>query len=229
MGLRALTSRIFSEPFWAWMFFGMPGYFIARSISKSTGAEEKGGIKPFHFVITGVTAGVCAPLALFAIITMPVPGVPGGAGIWLPAGFYVAFSMWFGFWAALGGTIASVVTMGAVFGFGIASIPLLLTDFIEGIVPVLAFRAFRADPGLTRKRDWVLWIIIVPIASFLDGLWHHPTQALFGATSWEFVPVGIISYTIGDSIAVYLIGTPLLKALTRYVKATPLYVEGIFK
>jgi len=58
---------------------------------------------PRQVAVTGVTAGLCLPLALFAIILIPIPGLPAASGYRIPAGFYFVMKLWFGVWGALEG------------------------------------------------------------------------------------------------------------------------------
>lgn len=192
------------------------------------GREFKKGVGPMHLVITGITAGVCGVLAMFAIILVPIPGLPAASGFWIPAGFYFVFTLWFGLWGALGGHIATTIAMGYFFGYtlqiwadgGVG-------DFIAPLVALLIFRLVKADPELKTGRDWITWIIAVPVSSLICGLWVHSVNLAFGVITWPFWWVGVLTYFIGDSAAVFIVGTPLLKALSKYVKASPTYVEGI--
>lgn len=192
------------------------------------GREVKRGVSPMHLVITGITAGVCGVLAMFAIILVPIPGLPAASGFWIPAGFYFVFTLWFGLWGALGGHIATTIAMGYFFGY---TLQIWLDggvgDFIAPLVALLIFRLVKADPELKTGRDWTTWIIAVLVSSLICGLWVHSVNLAFGVITWPFWWVGVLTYFIGDSAAVFIVGTPLLKALSKYVKASPTYVEGI--
>lgn len=191
--------------------------------------EYKKGISSMHLVISGVTAGVCIVLALFAIILVPVPGLPSASGFWIPAGFYFVFTLWFGIWGALGGHIATFIAMGYFSGYTLHIwLDGGLGDFIAPLVTLIIFRALKADPELKTKKDWVTWIISVPISSLICGLWVHSVNLAFGIITPPFWWIGVITYFLGDSAAVFIVGTPLLKTLSKYVKASPVYVEGIF-
>ncbi len=192
-------------------------------------SEYKKGISSMHLVIGGVTAGVCIVLALFAIILVPVPGLPSASGFWIPAGFYFVFTLWFGVWGALGGHIATFIAMGYFSGYTLHIwLDGGLGDFIAPLVTLIIFRALKADPELKTKKDWITWIISVPISSLICGLWVHSVNLAFGIITPPFWWIGVITYFLGDSAAVFIVGTPLLKTLSKYVKASPVYVEGIF-
>jgi len=188
-------------------------------------------VSPMHLVITGITAGVCAVLALFAIILIPVPGLPSASGFWIPAGFYFVFTLWFGVWGALGGHVATWIAMSYFSGFTLHIwADGAVGDFVAPMVCLLLFKkVFRADPELKTRRDWVAWIVSVPIASLVCGLWVHTINLMFGAITWPFWWVGVMAYFLGDSAAIFVVGTPLLKTLSKYAKTAPVYVKGIMR
>jgi len=180
-----------------------------------------------HVAIVGVTAGMCLPLALFAIILVPIPGLPSASGFWIPAGFYFTMTLWFGVWGALGGHIATVLAMGYFSGYTLQIwLDGGLGDLIAPLVAYAIFRATGARPDLKRRRDLAIWLISVPVASLVCGLWVHTVNLMFGVITQPFWYVGVLTYFIGDSLAVFIVGTPLLKSLTDYVKQSPLYVWG---
>ncbi|RLE72399.1 MAG: hypothetical protein DRJ37_02945 [Thermoprotei archaeon] len=180
-----------------------------------------------NIVITGVTAGLCLPLALFAIILVPIPGLPAASGFWIPAGFYFVMTLWFGVWGALGGHIATTLAMGYFFGYTLQVwADGGLGDFIAPLVCFTIFKIAKANPELKTRRDYVVWIVAVLISSLVCGLWVHTVNLLFGVITWPFWWIGVLTYFIGDSLAVLIVGTPLLKTLTEYVKASPMYVWG---
>lgn len=175
--------------------------------------------------VTGVTAGLCLPLALFAIILVPMPGLPAASGFWIPAGFYFAMTLWFGFWGALGGHIATVLAMGYFQGYTLRVwADGGLGDLIAPLVALAIFKLLKASPELREKRDKVIWIIAVPIANLVCGLWVHTINLLFGVITWPFWWIGVVTYLIGDTLAVFIVGTPLLKTLTTYVKMSRMYI-----
>jgi len=178
-----------------------------------------------NIVVTGVTAGLCLPLALFAIILVPIPGLPAASGFWIPAGFYFVMTLWFGFWGALGGHIATTLAMGYFFGYTLQIwADGGLGDLIAPLVCFLIFKMTGADPELKTKRDYTIWVVAVLASSLVCGLWVHTVNLLFGVITWPFWWVGVLTYFIGDSLAVLIVGTPLLKTLTGYVKASSMYV-----
>ncbi|MHA1712993.1 MAG: hypothetical protein ACTSW4_02960 [Candidatus Ranarchaeia archaeon] len=233
----------------AFAIFGVAGLLVGRLLSlkraekmknavskdeappPKKGAEyaKKGGVKPINLVMTGITAGVCAVLALFAIIIVPIPGLPSGSGFWIPAGFYFTFTLWFGIWGALGGYISTFIAMGYFNGYTIVIFLDGATgDFLSPLIPLLAFRFLKADPGLRDTKSRLIWVVTVPISSLFTGMWVHTVNVIFQVISPELWIFGVIGYLIGDTLAVFIIGTPLLIGLTPLVERTPAYVKGIF-
>jgi hypothetical protein len=183
------------------------------------------GINIRGVAVTGVTAGLCLPLALFAIILVPVPGLPAASGFWIPAGFYFVMTLWFGVWGALGGHIATVIAMGYFQGYTLHIwLDGGIGDLIAPLIALGIFKLLGGNPELITRRDKMVWFVSVPIASLLCGIWVHTINLLFGVITWPFWWVGVMTYFIGDSLAIFAVGTPLLKTLTQYVKLSPMYI-----
>lgn len=184
-----------------------------------------------RLAITGVFGGICASAALFSIIIVPIPGIPGGSGYWIPAALYFALTLWFGVFGALAGHIGTFFGMGPFFGFT-AQVWLdgALGDFFAPVIAWLIFKkGFHADPELKTRRDWAAWIVSVPIATFLASVWIHSVNYAFGTITFPALTLGVIAYTIGDSLAVFTLGTLILKTASKWVKTSPFYLEGFFK
>nr|MDO8133215.1 hypothetical protein [Candidatus Njordarchaeum guaymaensis] len=189
----------------------------------------KDGVKPGHLVVAGVFGGICAGAALFSIIIVPIPGLPGGSGFWIPAGLYFALTLWFGFWGALAGHIGTFIGMGPFFGFTFQVwADGALGDFFAPLINLAIFRATKADPELKTRRDQAIWVVSVVISTCLASMWIHFVNYSFGTITFNLWKWGVVAYTIGDSAAVLIIGTLLLKTATKYFKTFPYYVKGLF-
>lgn len=184
-----------------------------------------------RLAITGVFGGICASAALFSIIVVPLPGIPGGSGYWIPAALYFALTFWFGIYGALAGHIGTFFGMGPFFGFTFQVwADGALGDFFAPIIGWGLFRGvFKADPELKTRKDWTAWIVSVPIATLLASMWIHSVNYAFGTITFGAWVWGVISYTIGDSLAVFTLGTLILKTASKWVKTSPFYMEGLFK
>ncbi|MEM3669434.1 MAG: hypothetical protein QW737_02715, partial [Nitrososphaerota archaeon] len=65
-----------------------------------------------------------------------------------------------------------------------------------------------------------------PIATCLAAMWIHFVNYSFGTITFGAWVWGVIAYTIGDSLAVFTLGTVLLKVASKWVKTSPFYVKG---
>ena len=140
-----------------------------------------------HLVVTALATGVATILAIWAVIGAPVAPFPGVSGLYIAAAIYVPLSLWLGLWGCLAGYLSCLI-LGFISGFGLWSFYWSLADFFEGLVPLLAFRLFKADvdlgKNLKRKRDLyiilgllVVDLIIAAIATLMTiynpGLWGN--------------------------------------------------------
>ncbi|MFX1350462.1 MAG: hypothetical protein ACFE92_17465 [Promethearchaeota archaeon] len=143
--------------------------------------EVKIGVTWRHLVVTAIATGVAALLAIYAVIAAPVAPFPGVSGLYIAAAIYVPLSLWLGIWGCIAGYFSCVI-LGFVSGFGVWTFYWSLADFFEGLVPLLAFRLFKADVdlGANLKRQNELYIIlgvliidliIAAIATAIPGLW----------------------------------------------------------
>jgi len=128
----------------------------------SSGMEEvRVGVTWRHLVATALATGVSAILAIYAVIAAPVAPFPGVSALYLAAAIYVPLSLWLGMWGCFAGYFSCVI-LGFVSGFGPWTFFWSIADFIEGFVPLVAFRAFKADVdiGAELKRPKVLYILL---------------------------------------------------------------------
>jgi hypothetical protein len=194
------------------------------------------GLKPHEWlmrlILAGVVSGVCTVLAIFAVITVPVPVAPGVSAFYIAAAVYVPFALWFGIW---GGPIAGWVScfiLGIYSGFPIwFSAFWSVADVIEGAVPLIAFRTFKADPDLresaSKAKSWAMYFIFgVFLASLLSALWGGYTLAWFLGLPPAAATIVFLGWFIGDVIVLTVIATPMLYFLTKPIKRSQVYIEG---
>lgn len=144
--------------------------------------EIKSGFTWEHLVVTALATGAVALLAIYTVIWAQVAPFPGVLGLYLAAGIYVPLSLWLGIWGCIVGYFSCVI-------FGILVVPFVphvvfiwsLADFIKGLIPLIAFRLFKADvdigADLKRKNELyillgvlVVNLILAAIATAIPGL-----------------------------------------------------------
>lgn len=131
--------------------------------------EVKVGVTWQHLVVTALATGDAALLAIFAVITAPVAPFPGVSGLYLAAAIYVPLSLWLGIWGCLAGYFSCVILGFVSTPFGVWSLLWSVADFAEGFVPLLAFRAFKADVDIGKdlKRKKELYILLALLVANL--------------------------------------------------------------
>ncbi|MDW8084446.1 MAG: hypothetical protein RMI49_04535 [Candidatus Caldarchaeum sp.] len=171
-------------------------------------------------------AGVLALMILFAAVTTTV--VPGVAALYPATAFEVTFGIWFGVWGAIASYIGLVIagTYGGWFPLPLG-IVLSLSDFAAAMIPAAAFRFFKANPALVSKKDWAVYILFgVILSSVIPSLYYNLINLSIGwLPGWEAFWLAVFSWNVGNYIVTTVIGIPLLKLVTPYVKKTGLYVE----
>lgn len=172
--------------------------------STSEMEEVRVGVTWRHLVVTALATGVSAILAIYAVIIAPIAPFPGVSGLYLAAAVYVPLSLWLGMWGCFAGYFSCVI-LGFVSGFGPWSFVWAMADFIEGFVPLLAFRIFKADVDigakLKRKKELyillailVVNLIVSAIATAIGGL-----EVLWLITLIVAIVLIIIMYILNPS------------------------------
>lgn len=186
----------------------------------------KKGVTPIHIVLTAVMAGVLTIMVVFSAITTTV--VPGVAALYPATALEVVFGIWFGAWGVLAAYLGLVI--GGIYA-GWYPIPLALAlgfaDAGAAFIPALAFRLFKANAALKSTKDWVVYIVFgVVLSSVIPSLYGNSVSYAVGwIPSWEAFWVATVSWNIGNYIVVAVIGTPLLRLVTEYVKRSGLFVQ----
>ena len=156
--------------------------------------------------------------------------VPGASLIFPATAVAVTFSLWFGFWGSLGAYFGTIIG-----GFAWGTTVLVsatggIHDMIEGLIPLFVFRALQLDVGLRRSRDLIFYVIFgAVINTFVNALLGNLNYVLWGMQPLEAIWVGVWPWFIADMMAALVLGIPLLRALTPYIKRTGLYHEGILR
>jgi len=140
--------------------------------------EVKVGVTWQHLVATALATGAAALLAIYAVIIAPVAPFPGVSGLYLAAAIYVPLSLWLGLWGCIAGYFSCVILGFVSTPFGAVSLIWSLADFVEGLIPLVAFRLMKADvdigKDLQRKKElYILLAVLVVnliIASFATAL-----------------------------------------------------------
>jgi len=139
-----------------------------------------------------------------------------------------ALGAWFGPWAVIGGILSGVLYSpfwGMPLHFGFIS---GFSDAWLAFLTWITFKATKVNPELKTIKDYLAYIVfIVLIAIPTEQLLY----TLMGAYIFGFYPTNvIIEVTIATMPGALIGGIPisfvLLKALSGYIKRTPLYVKG---
>ncbi len=189
----------------------------------------KRGVTPLHIVLTAIMAGVLGVMILYAAITTTI--VPGVAAVYPATAFEVVFGCWFGVWGGIAAYIGLIIAGTYAGWFPLPlGIVLALSDFSAAVIPAAAFRLLKGDVGLKGGRDWAIYIVFGIVLSTVPGsIYYNLINLYIGwIPSWEAFWVGVISWNLGNFLVNTIIGIPLLKVVTPYVKRAGLYVEGWF-
>gem|GEM_PF-1043781 len=173
-------------------------------------------------VTLAIAAAVTGVLDAFGDLTAVVPYV---GTIYPGVAFQAIFGLWFGPWGALGTYVGTVIS-GLVTGMPLPVALIFKTsNFLQSFIAFASFYYLLGNAGLTRRRDMVLYVVFVLILSNLVGgivgvtsIWyffHVPARVMF--------TVGYADWVISNIIVEVVLGIPVLRVVTSYVRNTRLF------
>lgn len=182
-------------------------------------------IETKYIALTAVLSAVVSVVGIFALIPCPLPGV---SVLYVAAAVETVFPLWFGLWGVLANYIGGIL-MGAFYGEAVHDLlwAVILCDVTIGIIPLIAFRLFKRDSELKTRKDWIVYIVfgilLNNLVSAMAGVGSSVVMGLFPIEMY-WPSVGI--WATGNVISTTIIGTPLLRGFTKFIKQTPVYVRG---
>lgn len=173
------------------------------------------------FVLTVINAVLVRYGELFK------PGEFGLPGLYLAVGFMIAFGLWFGLWGAL--AAFSGYLLGALVPADVPAAVLVfigLADFVQVLIPVVAFQLFAADPGLSTRRDLLVYLAFGWFFNNLVGaLLGTGSLILFGIIQPNLFLASFSGWLVGNLIVTLVVTTVLLKLGTPFVRRGGIRVE----
>jgi integral membrane sensor domain MASE1 len=188
--------------------------------------QKSKGFQPSHLIIFILSTVICTILSIISVQLVPVLAMPGASGLFLAAGFYVPFGLWFGIWGCLAGGISGFLLIATGTPLPLACF-FFIGDFLEAFIPLIAFRALKLDISLRDPKSFtgfiVFGVIFGSVASALIGPAGVVVTA--GLHPNTYLPT-FVPWLIGDIIVIAVVGIPLLMALSPVIKKTRGYVKG---
>jgi len=177
-----------------------------------------------HLVTFAIVTGICTVLAIFAVISAPVPPAPGVSGLYIAAAVYVPVALWFGLWGAMAGYV-SCVLLGLWTGMPILFVLWWsLADFFEGLLPLLAFRLFKVDPEFRIERRGPAAVILALLVVDLVVAAFATAVPAIGAVTpitvpglGEFGAIYLLSFLVAVILMIATIIVTRSEAWTFYV------------
>lgn len=195
----------------------------------SARAKIRGAGASAHVSAAALSGAVTAVLAYFAFTAVPlVPGIQ--SAIFPGVAWEVVAGIWFGGWGVLGVYLGSILA-GTLTGASLLTAPVTsAADLIEALIPALAFKFLKADPRLSKRRDWIIYIVfVILIPHPIGGTWAMGWNTIFGFISWPVAQAIIVGWIINNYVMTAVLSTTLLKSMTAHVQRTVLYVQTFLR
>lgn len=177
---------------------------------------------------------VLVPILILVGILLAYPSgfiLPLGYGVtifWLGILVVANGSIWFGVWGVISAALFPALTSLILLDVDIAHIVAMLpANTLEGLIPAVAFRLLRADPGLQDRRSLVvygLFAIVIPsaVGGWLTGrLW-----LLLDISDRETLSMLSVDWALSNMLMLVVFGIPAMVLLTPLLRRRGLLVEG---
>jgi len=108
---------------------------------------------------------ICTILAIWAVIEAPVEPAIGVSGLYVAAAVFIPLALWFGIWGVIAGYLSCII-MALYLGYT----PLFaavwsLADLLEGLIPILAFRAMKVELNYSLKKPKITYGLTALLAA----------------------------------------------------------------
>ncbi len=152
---------------------------------------------------------------------------PGISAIYPSIAFQEAFGIWFGPWGVIGTYIGTLISK-LIQGMPAPIAPVFnIANAINALVPYLAWRAFKLNPALRGKKEWIALVpffFIIP--NFIANVVAIPILIWFlGVPASSYWPIFVSAYS-ADLLSLLVLGVPLLLLVSPVIKRTRFWVRG---
>jgi hypothetical protein len=157
--------------------------------------------------------------------------VPGVSFFYTVVALMIVTTLWFGMYGAIAAYAGCYIGAGILSGLPPdVSLYWSLADFWQVIIPLIAFRALKADPSLRSPRDLGILVVFGIILNNVAGaLWGSVSLAVPGIIAWAEVPSVFFGWLVGN-IVVCIVLVPLaLYFLTPLLKNHYLFVHDYWE
>ncbi len=158
-----------------------------------------------HIVSFSFATAISYVLGVLSSLIAPVLGAPGVSALYVAAAVYVPLGVWMGMWGALAGYFSCFLLGLYPSGYSvIQSLVWAFADFIEALIPAMAFRLLKIDPDFSVKRPkYAKLLPLLVVSGTVLIILGITVQVLWGATLGEpFVTFYVYSVYIGTVLAV---------------------------
>jgi len=193
-------------------------------VAGRTGSKE---IPVFlHMALFFLLICINALVAKFVVFSFEM--APGASSFYAVVAVMIITTLWFGMYGAVAAYAGCFIGAGILSGLSPeVSLFWSLADFWQVLIPLIAFRVFRADPSLWSARDMGILVVFGIILNNLAGaLWGSLTLASMGAVPWGNFSSVFFGWLIGNFIVCIALVPVALHFLTPLVRDHELFIRN---
>ena len=194
-----------------------------------SGTGQRGAPLPLYIALFFLLICINSLVAKFAVFSFQL--APGVSSFYLVVACMIIFTLWFGLWGA------GAAYIGCFIGAGILSdIPAEVAlywsfaDLWQVLILLLAYRLFRADPGISTKRDLFILVFFGFLLNNIVGAgWGSLTLALGGVIPGDAILPTMLGWWLGNCTISLIIVPPVLYLITPLIREHELFVHRYWK
>jgi hypothetical protein len=179
-------------------------------------------IQKTDFILIGVIAGLVAVLDWIGVVGFPI-GIFSVSTFYVGSAFFTAFAIWFKWRALIGiyiGLLLGALLAGTFTPFAFI---LALGNVIGVVIPMLVFSSKTFDRTLKHFKDYLAFVLSATFGqNVISGAYVLGGFVLFKIIPIEAFKVALFGWIIGGIAVSIVIGIPLLKFLSPYLKKSNL-------
>ena len=178
------------------------------------------------FILIGVIAGLVAILDWIGVVGFPI-GIFSVSAFYIGSAFFTAFAIWFR-WKALIAMYIGLLLGALLAGtFTIFAFILALGNVFGAMIPMLVFSSRRFSKELRSLKDYIAYILSATVGqNVISAIYVLGGFVLFGIIPGTAFKVAFTGWVVGGIIVSLVIGIPLLKFLSPYLKRSNLITQS---
>lgn len=170
---------------------------------------------------------VCLNALVAKFVVFSLPLAPGISLLYVVVALMIVTTLWFGMYGAVAAYFGCFIGAGVLSGLSPeVSLYWSVADFLQVLIPLLAFRMLGADVSISTRRDFaILAIFGIALNNIAGAVWGTLALIQSGLVQVQNIPVVFSGWLFGNFVVSIILvpivlrfGTPLVRDHELFVK-----------